>query len=103
MFSFRDDNGNYKGLAGEVHYNEVDTSIGGFVATLERSEAVDFTQGIFKSIKAIMIKTPLKTDVSLKYFYLGELEIEFMLVFISNWIVLACRIYFNGLDGFGHC
>ena len=103
LIHFRDDNGNYKGLAGEVHYNEVDTSIGGFVATLERSEAVDFTQGIFKSIKAIMIKTPLKTDVSLKYFYLGELEIEFMLVFISNWIALACRIYFNGLDSFGHC
>ena len=102
----RDDNGNYKGLAGEVHYNEVDTSIGGFVATLERSEAVDFTQGIFKSIKAIMIKTPLKTDVSLKYFYLGKLKIELKYILISNWIVnivIACRIYLNGLDSFGHC
>ena len=84
----------------------MDTSIGGFVATLERSEAVDFTQGIFKSIKAIMIKTPLKTDVSLKYFYLGKLKIELKYILISNWIVnivIACRIYLNGLDSFGHC
>ena len=70
---FRDVNGNYKGLAGEVHYNEVDTSVGGIIPTLERLEAIDFTQGVFKSIKAVMIKTPLKTDVSLRYFYLGEL------------------------------
>ena len=69
----RDKNGKYKGLAGEVHYNEVDTSVGGLMPTLERLEAVDFTQGVFKSIKAVMIKTPLKTDASLRYFYLGEL------------------------------
>ena len=49
-------------IPAEVGSGYVDTSVAGFVRNLERYEAVDFTQGIFKAVETFMIKTPKKID-----------------------------------------
>ena len=70
----RDKNGLYTGMGGEVYHREVDTSLASFTATFGRSEVLDFTQGVFPVYKAVLIKRPLRTDLSLRYFRLGNLS-----------------------------
>ena len=57
----------------EVQDNIVDVSVAGFVWNMERSEAVDFTQGIFPSTVAAIIRKPSRHDASLRYFFLGKI------------------------------
>ena len=64
--------GGYKGMVGEVYHGYVDTSIAGIGNTIERSEAVDFTQVVFYVEEGLVIKRPLKTDFSFRYFWLGN-------------------------------
>lgn len=59
-------------MVGEVHYGYVDTSVAGIANDLQRIEAVDFTQEVFHTSAALLIKRPKKTDVSLRYFWLGK-------------------------------
>ena len=61
-------------MGGEVYHREVDTSLASFTATFGRSEVLDFTQGVFPVYKAVLIKRPLRTDLSLRYFWLGNLS-----------------------------
>ena len=61
-----------------MHDNTVDTSVAGFFWTFQRSEAVDFTQGLFPGTIAAIIRRPTKLDVSFRYFYL-----EFTSLFIK--------------------
>ena len=56
----------------EIQDGIVDTSIAGFNWIPERSEIVDFTQGIFPNVNKIFIRRPTKQDISLKYFMLGN-------------------------------
>ena len=46
----------------EVSNGEVDTSVAGFSLLLERYKLADFSQGIFKIIETLIIKTPEKSD-----------------------------------------
>ena len=71
----------YKGMGGEVHSGYADTSLAGLGPTLERSEAIDFTQEVFHAVEGLMIKRPLKTDYSIRYFWLGNFfsTFEFLL------------------------
>ena len=92
----------YKGMVGEVYNGYVDTSITGIGSTLERSEAVDFTQEVFYVEEGLVIKRPLKTDVSFRYFWLGN-NLEIVLVrpsvctcFTVPYILF--RIHSNLLD-----
>ena len=64
-------NGTIIGMLSEVHNGVVDTSVAGYAPTLERYEVVDFSQGIIPTTIALMIKRPSKTDVSVRYFWLG--------------------------------
>ena len=50
----------------------VDTSVTGFLPSYDRSEIVDFAQGLFPTKEALFIKRPSKTDVSFRYFWLGN-------------------------------
>ena len=61
-------------MGGEVYHREVDTSLASFTATFGRSELLDFTQGVFPVYKAVLVKRPLRTDLSLRYFWLGNLS-----------------------------
>ena len=56
----------------EVQDGIVDASIAGFSATQERFEVVDFSQGLFPYLQTLIIKRPLKTDFSVRYFWLGK-------------------------------
>ena len=60
-------------MIGEVYNGYVDTSIAGMGHTLERSDAVDFTQEVFYVEEGLVIKRPLKTDFSFQYFWLGNI------------------------------
>ena len=60
----------------------VDASIAGFSATQERFEVVDFSQGLFPYLQTLIIKRPLKTDISVRYFWLGK-----------KYCILRCSIY----------
>ena len=64
-------------MGGEVYSGYVDTSLAGLGNTLERSEAIDFTQEVFHAIEGLGIKRPLKTDFSVRYFWLGTFLHEF--------------------------
>ena len=66
------ENGSFIGIIREVQDGYVDTSVAGFSATLERSEIIDFSQSVFKSVISVIIKKPRKTDISLRYFWLGN-------------------------------
>ena len=71
-FTFRLDNGTFIGMIREVQDGIVDASIAGFSATQERFEVVDFSQGLFPYLQTLIIKRPLKTDISVRYFWLGK-------------------------------
>ena len=71
-FLSRDSNGTYSGLGGEVYHNLVDTSLGGFTASLDRSDVLDFTQGIFKRTRGVFVGRTTMNHVSSKYFWLGK-------------------------------
>ena len=75
------ENGSFIGIIREVQDGYVDTSVAGFSATLERSEIVDFSQSVFKSVISVIMKKPRKTDVSLRYFWLGK---YFMIIHVFN-------------------
>ena len=62
-----------EGLRKEIQDGIVDTSVAGFNWIPERSEIVDFTQGIFPNVNKIFLRRPTKHDVSLKYFMLGNI------------------------------
>ena len=66
-------NGTFIGMIKEIQDGIVDTSVAGFNWIPERSEIVDFTQGIFSNVNKIFIRRPTKHDVSLKYFMLGNI------------------------------
>ena len=76
--NYRTENNKIIGFAAEIMDGTVDTSITGFTATLERFEYLDFTQGIVDYVLTPFIRKPLKTDVSFRYFWLGN---NFFLVF----------------------
>ena len=61
-------------MGGEVYSGYADTSLAGLGNTLERSEAIDFTQEVFHAIEGLAIKRPLKTDFSVRYFWLGKIH-----------------------------
>ena len=73
---YSNSDGTYQGLLGEVYHGIADTSIGGIGASMERYEIVDFSPGFFKTYGNVWIKRPLKTDVSLRYFWLGNSSAE---------------------------
>ena len=73
-------NGTFIGMIKEIQDGIVDTSVAGFNWIPERSEIVDFTQGIYPNVNKIFIRRPTKHDVSLKYFMLGNI-----LRFTSNY------------------
>ena len=54
-------------MVSEVQSGHVDTSVAGFSNTQERSEYIDFTQGVFKNTEALIIRTPVKSD-QISYF-----------------------------------
>ena len=70
-------------MGGEVYSGYVDTSLAGLGNTLERSEAIDFTQEVFHAIEGLGIKRPLKTDFSVRYFWLGKFS-TFLHVFCND-------------------
>ena len=71
IWSSKLSNGSFKGMIREVQDGLVDVSIAGFSWNLERTEAVDFTAGIYPAIISVLIKRPSKHELSFRYFYLG--------------------------------
>ena len=70
--SNRLDNGTIIGLLGEIRPGYFDTSVTGSFPTLERFDAVEFTQGLFPTKMGIFIRRPSKNDVSMRYFIMGK-------------------------------
>ena len=68
---------------------EVDTSIAGFIRDLPRNEVVDFTPGIFKSIRTIVIRRPSRHDFSLRYFTL-EFTLASWFLILSGYLAIMC-------------
>ena len=66
------DNGTVIGLLGEIRHGYFDTSVTGSFPTLERFDAVEFTQGLFPTKMGIFIRRPSKNDVSMRYFIMGK-------------------------------
>ena len=89
-------------MAGEVHHGYVDTSVAGIVNTLERSEALDFTQEVFYATAGLLIKRPLKTDFSFRYFWLGN---NSGVIYLENSLTPGniFRIHHNFLDSLTFC
>ena len=90
-------------MGGEVHEGYVDTSLAAYVNSMERSEVLDFTQGIFQASFIIAIKRPLKTDVSLRYFWLGNFfwyKHDIMRYNYNKIFLYMYRIHQNFMDGF---
>ena len=87
FFIFRLDNGTFIGMIREVQDGIVDASIAGFSATQERFEVVDFSQGLFPYLQTLIIKRPLKTDISVRYFWLGKKDCMYIEERCSNFII----------------
>ena len=76
-------------MLSEVHNGVVDTSVAGYAPTLERYEVVEFSQGIIPTTIALMIKRPSKTDVSVRYFWLGLYNFYHLLtMYYTMWNLL---------------
>ena len=79
-----------------MHDNTVDTSVAGFFWTFQRSEAVDFTQGLFPGTIAAIIRRPTKLDVSFRYFYLEFTGYSWLMITIVylSWMILLTAIFY---------
>ena len=99
--TIRLENGTVIGLIGEIHRGEFDTSITGFYPTSERSEEVDFTQGLFATKMGLVIRRPSSKDVSIRYFYLGKslYTDTCILPYKATHLVNFCRVYFRNMEG----
>ncbi len=80
------ENGSWAGNVGEIQKGEAHTSVGGTVVTLERSEAVDFSNALGIAVLGLTLKRPGFDDISAKN-YLGE----FMPI---SWIYIAVMFMF---------
>ena len=72
-------------MLSEVHNGVVDTSVAGYAPTLERYEVVEFSQGIIPTTIALIIKRPSKTDVSVRYFWLGLYFYHLLTEYYVSW------------------
>jgi hypothetical protein len=76
----------------EVASGMADSSVAGFVRSIERETIVDFSQGIFISRQAVLVKRPNDREVSMRYHTLEYREEAWLLIslaYFGLWICLS--------------
>jgi hypothetical protein len=85
-------NGSFVGMIQEVASGMADSSVAGFVRSIERETIVDFSQGIFISRQAVLVKRPNDREVSMRYHTLEYREEAWLLIslaYFGLWICLS--------------
>ncbi len=91
-------NGSWSGNIGDIVNGLVQTSVSGYIATTDRSEAVDFTPALTSSVVALFIKRPGADDISAQN-YLSQFPLTSWLAigiaYCLCWTILVVLFYWQ--------
>ncbi len=91
-------NGTFTGDLGDIKNNVVDASIWGYVETLERRRAADFTYSFGKFILGVLVRRPRSGDVSMNNYVKEYPRLSWHFIVLTNivfwtlfFFLLSCQ------------